>query len=68
MRHGVNLQQQTCTCRAWQVYGKPCDQVLAFIGYIRIVDMNDCVLDYFSVERFNKAYIGRFPTTTFKHQ
>jgi hypothetical protein len=38
MRHGVNLQQQTCTCRAWQLYGKPCDHVLAFIGYIRIVD------------------------------
>jgi hypothetical protein len=31
-RHAVNLQQKTCSCRAWQVTGKPCTHALAFIA------------------------------------
>ena len=31
-RHVVNLQQKTCSCRAWQVTGKPCTHALAFIA------------------------------------
>lgn len=68
IRHGVNLQLQTCTCRAWQVCGQPCDHALAFLGYLRDVDMNDYIHEYFSVERFKKAYAGHFPPMTFKNQ
>src|SRR5438132_13331110 len=32
IRHAVNLGQKTCTCRVWQVTGKPCSHALAFIA------------------------------------
>jgi len=30
-RYAVNLELKTCSCRAWQVSGKPCRHALAFI-------------------------------------
>ncbi|XP_039828680.1 uncharacterized protein LOC120690177 isoform X3 [Panicum virgatum] len=31
-RYAVNLELKTCSCRAWQVSGKPCRHALAFIA------------------------------------
>ena len=68
-RHAVNLEQKTCTCRAWQVTGKPCSHVLAFIAKIsREVQMDDFVHEYFSVDRFRKAYACKFNPMTSKDQ
>jgi hypothetical protein len=66
-RHAVNLEQKTCSCRAWQVTGKPCTHALAFIARLsRKVHMDEFVHDYFSVDRFKKAYVGTFNPMTSK--
>jgi len=31
-RYAVNLELKTCSCRPWQVSGKPCKHALAFIA------------------------------------
>ncbi len=68
IRHAVNLGQKTCTCRVWQVTGKPCSHALAFIAKLsREVCMDDFVHEYFSIERFKKAYAGVFNPITSKH-
>jgi hypothetical protein len=52
-RHAVNLEQKTCSCRAWQVTRQPCSHALAFIAKLsRHVQMDVFVHEYFSVERF----------------
>jgi hypothetical protein len=33
-RHAINLDEKTCSYRAWQVTGKPCSHALAFIAKI----------------------------------
>ena len=49
-RHAVNLEEKTCSCRAWQVIGIPCNHALAFIAKISSeVLMDDFVHEYFSV-------------------
>ncbi|XP_062186670.1 uncharacterized protein LOC133890252 [Phragmites australis] len=69
IRHAINLEQKTCSCRVWQVTGKPCSHALAFIAKLsREVHMDDFVHEYFSVERFRKAYAGVFNPMTSKHQ
>ncbi|XP_062179417.1 uncharacterized protein LOC133884028 [Phragmites australis] len=69
IRHVINLEQKTCSCRVWQVTGKPCSHALAFIAKLsREVHMDDFVHEYFSVERFRKAYAGVFNPMTSKHQ
>jgi hypothetical protein len=66
-RHAVNLEQKTCSCRAWQVTGQPCSHALAFIAKLsRHVQMDVFVHEYFSVERFKKAYAGKFSPMTSK--
>jgi hypothetical protein len=66
--HVVNLEQKIYTCRAWQVTGKSCSHALAFIAtQSREVDMDDLVHEYYSVERFRKAYAGVFTPMTSKH-
>ncbi|WVZ83390.1 hypothetical protein U9M48_030548 [Paspalum notatum var. saurae] len=53
-RHAVNLENKTCSCRAWHVIGKPCRHALVFIAKLsREVQMDDYVHDYFFVEKFN---------------
>ncbi|EEC71516.1 hypothetical protein OsI_03810 [Oryza sativa Indica Group] len=57
----VNLEERTCTCRAWEVTGKPCDHALAFITKLnRKVQMDDFVDKCFSVEMLKMAYAGQF--------
>ena len=66
-RHAVNLEQKTCSCRVWQVTGKPCTHTLAFIGRLsRHVHIDEFVDDYFSVDKFRKAYSGTFNPMTSK--
>jgi hypothetical protein len=60
IKHALNLGEKTCSCRAWQVYGKPCTHALATIAKVSgEVNMEDFVHDYF-VEKFKKAYEGTF--------
>ena len=33
-RHAVNLEEKTCSYRAWQVTGKPCSHALTLIAKI----------------------------------
>jgi hypothetical protein len=67
IRHAVNLEQRSCTCRSWQVTGKPCSHALAFIATLgREVDMADLVHQYYSVDMFRKAYAGVFTPMTSK--
>ena len=43
-KHAVNLEEKTCSCRAWQVTGKPCSHALTFIAKIsREVQMDEFV-------------------------
>ena len=67
-RYAVNLELKTCSCRLWQVSGKPCKHALAFIAKLsRDVRMDDFVHDYFSVEKLRKTYSGVFNPMTSKH-
>ncbi|KAK1259542.1 hypothetical protein QJS04_geneDACA015494 [Acorus gramineus] len=52
----VNLHDKTCTCRAWQVTGLPCEHASAFIYSVRGLDIQDFVDDCYSVKRFTSAY------------
>ena len=63
----VNLEQKTCTYRAWQVTGKPCSHALAFLAKLsRKVQMDEFVHEYFSVDRFRKTYACTFNPMTSK--
>uniref|UniRef100_A0A0A9HPW5 SWIM-type domain-containing protein n=1 Tax=Arundo donax TaxID=35708 RepID=A0A0A9HPW5_ARUDO len=69
VRHAVNLEDQICNCRAWQVTGKPCTHDLAVIAkQSSVVQIDEFVHEYLSVEKFKKAYAGVFYLMTFKHQ
>jgi hypothetical protein len=58
-RYAVNLELKTCSCRAWQVSGKPC-------RLSREVHMDDYVHEYCYVDKFKKAYLGVFNPMTSK--
>jgi hypothetical protein len=58
IRHVVNLTNQVCTCREWQVSGKPCPHALALITTIRNRNMATYLHPYFSVHHFRLAYAG----------
>jgi hypothetical protein len=60
-KHAVNLEQKRCSCRAWQVTGKPYTHALAFIARLsRHVQIDEFVNDYFSVDKFRKEGICRY--------
>jgi hypothetical protein len=66
-RYAVNLELKTCSCRAWQVSGKPCRHALAFIAKLsREIHMDDYVHEYFSVAKFKKTSSGVFNPMTSK--
>jgi hypothetical protein len=68
-RHVVNLEEKACSCRAWQVIGKPCSHALIFIAKISSeVQMDEFVHEYFSVDRYKKAYASKFNSMTSKDQ
>lgn len=66
-RHAVNLKAHTCSCRAWQVSGKPCNHALAFIGSLRFPDMNGYVDECYSVQRLRQTYAGIWNPMTSKN-
>ncbi|XP_066396152.1 uncharacterized protein [Miscanthus floridulus] len=66
-RHIVDLQHHSCSCREWQLTGKPCKHALAWILSNRGMKIEDYVHEYYSVPRFRAAYEGRvepFPDRT----
>jgi hypothetical protein len=68
IRHAVNLDDKTCSCRAWQVIGQPCNHALLVIVKLsREVQMEDYVHEYYSIDRLRKTYAGAFTPMTFKH-
>ena len=58
IRHVVNIKDHVCTCREWQVSGKPCAHALALIITCRNAKMEDYLDPYYSVYRFRLAYGG----------
>jgi hypothetical protein len=58
-RHTVDLKNNSCSCRQWQVTGKPCKHALAWILSNRGLKIDDYVHEYYSVARFRAAYEGR---------
>lgn len=66
-RHTVDLDNRKCSCRVWQVSGKPCRHALAWIctnsGIIQ-----DFVSPYYSVQMFRAAYAGRVAPMTHRSQ
>jgi hypothetical protein len=63
-RHVVYLPQHVCTCREWQLTGKPCSHALAVITSMRQPYMEMFVHKYYSVEKFQAAYHGIIPHIT----
>jgi hypothetical protein len=60
-KHIVKGDIKYCSCLKWQHIGKPCQHALVIIiaQQLRDVGMEHFVDDYFSVERFKKAYARR---------
>lgn len=58
-RHTVDLQNNSCSCRQWQVTGKPCQHALAWILSNRGLEIKDFVHEYYSVAKFRAAYEAR---------
>jgi hypothetical protein len=67
-RHVVYLPQKMCTCRQWQVTGKPCPHALTVITSMRNPDMGSFVDNYYSVAKFQAAYAGIIPSITDRNQ
>lgn len=67
-RHVVYLDRHICTCREWQVSGKPCPHALAVITTERNTKMDTYVDMAFSVEKFQAAYAGVVPVITDRSQ
>ena len=67
-RYVVYLEQHACTCREWQLTGKPCPHALAVITSQRQPQMGLFVDQYYSVEKFQAAYHGVIPHITDRNQ
>ena len=59
-RHTVDLMNHKCSCRAWQVTGKPCWYALTWILTNRL-QIKDYVHEYYSVAKFRVAYADDVP-------
>ncbi|CAN6310721.1 unnamed protein product [Urochloa humidicola] len=67
-RHVVYLHKRICTCRQWQITGKPCPHALTVIISMRKPDMGAYVDNYYSVAKFQAAYAGIIPSITDRTQ
>ena len=67
-RHTMDLKNHTCSCRRWQLTGKPCWHALAWIRSNRGVKIEDFVHPYYSVNKFKAAYAGIVPSLTYRTQ
>ncbi|XP_039805383.1 uncharacterized protein LOC120669641 [Panicum virgatum] len=66
IRFVVNLAEQTCCCRQWQVSGIPCKHALAFITSLTNAPIEKYVDLYYSIDKFRVAYSSLIPTMTDK--
>ena len=55
----ARVHNRKCSCREWQVTGKPCKHALAWIQSNRGLKIDDFVDDFYSVTRFKAAYMDR---------
>jgi hypothetical protein len=55
-RHTVDLNNRTCSCQRWQITGLPCTHALCLILSMRNRSVEDYIDDYYSVDKFKKAY------------
>jgi hypothetical protein len=62
-KHVVKAELRQCPCEEWQHTRKPCQHGLALIiaQELRNVGMENFVDDYYSVDKFRKAYLRRVP-------
>ena len=58
IRHVVKIKNHVCTCREWQVSGKPCPHALALTTKYRSPKMEEYLDRYYSVYHFRLAYGG----------
>jgi hypothetical protein len=60
-KHIVKAKEKFCSCLKWEHTDKPCQHALVLIipQPFRDVGMEQFVDDYFSVEKFKKAYERR---------
>ncbi|GLT90803.1 hypothetical protein SLE2022_087200 [Rubroshorea leprosula] len=54
-QHVVKFNDNTCTCRYWQLSGVPCPHALACIRYKRW-SVDDYISDFYKKEKFLAAY------------
>ena len=50
------MYERKCSCRVWQVTGRPCVHAAAFIAFIRDANWDKYVDQYFTIEKFKDAY------------
>ncbi|CAH1453381.1 unnamed protein product [Lactuca virosa] len=55
-RWEVSLDERKCSCRVWQVQGRPYVHAAAFIAFIRDANWDKYVDPYFTIEKFKSAY------------
>jgi hypothetical protein len=65
IRRAVNLDDKTCSCRAWQVTGQTCNHALSVTAKLsRDVYMEDFVHKYYYVDTLRTTYAGVFNPMT----
>ncbi|XP_044960420.1 uncharacterized protein LOC123411521 [Hordeum vulgare subsp. vulgare] len=69
-RYRVNLSTRECTCRQWQIRGKPCIHALHLMTVIGGADgeVDQYCSEYFSVAKFMVAYADNVPALLGKDQ
>ena len=67
-RFVVNLHDNTCSCRQWQVSGLPCKHALAFITSLVNAHIQNYVDSYYSIDKFRAAYGQLIPAICDKTQ
>ena len=62
-RYHVDLQKWSCSCRQWQVTGKPCIHALFFITSLRgeASGIDQYVHKFYSAEKFRATYADNLP-------
>ena len=69
-RYPVNLATNECSCRQWQIRGKPCIHALHLMTVIGGEDgeVDQYCSEYFSVAKFRAAYAENVPALLGKDQ
>ncbi len=51
----MDIEQQSCTCRRWDITGIPCHHAIAAISYMKLRP-EDCFHNFYKKESYLKAY------------